>query len=74
MNERVEAEDIALLLLRLVAGGGIIALAIMPLPGTPLVKGHTWPAVLLAVDAALVVAGGGHGPPPCSAASARWRS
>lgn len=57
MNERVEADDIALLLLRLVAGGGIIALAIMPLPGTPLVKGHTWPAVLLALDAALVVAG-----------------
>lgn len=57
MNERVEPDDIALLLLRLVAGGGTIALAIMPLPGAPLVKGHTWPAVLLAVDAALVVAG-----------------
>lgn len=57
MTERPTSDDIAFLLLRIVGGGGIIALAAMPLPGAPLVKGHAWPAVVLALDAVFVVAG-----------------
>jgi len=57
MNERVTSDDVALLLLRIVSGGGIIALAAMPLPGSPLIKGQAWAALVLVVDAALVVAG-----------------
>lgn len=57
MNECVIPDDIALLSLRVVAGGGILALAAMPLPGAPLVAGHAWPGIALSLVALLVIVG-----------------